>query len=319
MLRVVFFGTPHFAVPTLDALVASTHEVLGVVTQPDRPRGRGQHVAEPPAKVAARAAGLPVWQPERLKDEAWLSQCRDLGADVAVVAAYGKLLPQALLDVPPRGFVNVHASLLPRYRGASPIQHAVMNGDAATGITIMRIVLALDAGPMLAQATCPIGPEDTSDQVEAKLARIGATLLVDTLEALEAGRAVETPQDDRLATYAPRLTKDVGLLDWGAPAEVLHNRVRGLRPWPQAHTFLGPLRLVIARGRVAATQTSAPAPPGTLIQAPAGRLLVAAGDGTVYEVLDVQPEGRRVMPAPAFLAGHRVAPGSRLGAGAPAP
>jgi methionyl-tRNA formyltransferase len=317
MLRVIFFGTPHFSVPTLEALLASPHQVLGVVTQPDRPRGRGQHVAEPPTKTVAQAAGLPVWQPDRLKDDAWLTHVRALGADVAVVAAYGKILPQVLLDIPPCGFVNVHASLLPRYRGASPIQHAVMSGDAVTGVTIMRIVLALDAGPMISQATIPIGPDDTSDQVEAALALVGAGLLVDTLDAIEAGRATETPQDDGLATYAPRLTKDDGTLDWTQRAEVLHNRVRGLKPWPQAFTFAGSSRLVVVGGRVDDHVPPAATAPGTVLPAPAGRLLVAAGERTVFELLQVQPEGRRVMPAAAFLAGHRLPAGTRLGSSAP--
>jgi methionyl-tRNA formyltransferase len=314
MLRVAFFGTPMFAVPTLDALLTSRHHVVAVVTQPDRPQGRGRHVSEPPVKAHAAGAGIPVWQPERLKDDAWLSAVCAVEADIAVVAAYGKILPQVLLDIPPLGFVNVHASLLPRYRGASPIQHAVMNGDAETGITIMQVVLALDAGPILAVGRRAIGPDETSDDVERDLAVLGASLLVDTLNGLEHGLVTPVPQNDALATYAPKLTKDDGRLDWTLPAGVLHNRVRGLHPWPLAFTFLDAKRLAILRGRVASDATAEGAVPGTVLHARADRLLVAAGGGSVYQLLDVQPDGRRVMTARDFLAGHPVLPGARLGA-----
>jgi methionyl-tRNA formyltransferase len=314
MLRVVFFGTPEFAVPTLEALIASRHEVVGAITQPDRPRGRGQQLAEPPVKARARAADIPVWQPDRLKDDTWLAAIRGLRADVGVVAAYGKILPQVLLDIPPRGLLNVHASLLPRHRGASPIHRAVMEGDSETGITIMRVVLALDAGPMLARRARAIGPDETSEDVERDLAQIGAALLVETLDALETGTVVETPQDDARATFAPRLTKEEGLIDWSLPASALHDRVRGLRPWPQAFTFLDGRRIVVHRGRAAGVgPVAAETAPGTVVEAHADRLVVAAGAGTAFEILVLQPEGRRPMPTRDFLAGRRVEPGSRFG------
>lgn len=312
-MTVIFFGTPAFAVPALEALLASRHRVLGAVTQPDRPSGRGRRLTEPPVKSAARQAGLPVWQPERLTDEAWLDACRALGPDIGVVVAYGKILPQALLDIPRFGFVNVHASLLPRYRGASPIQHAVMNGDRETGVCIMRVVAALDAGPILASRRRPIGPDETAADVERDLAGLGAGLLVETLDAIEAGTSREEPQDERAATFAPRLTKEDGLIDWTAPAPRLHDFVRGLHPWPLAWTWLDGSRLTVLRGRPAPEVPPAGAPPGTVIEAPGHRLVVACGEGTAFEILELVPEGRRPMSARAFLAGHPLEAGHRLG------
>src|SRR5581483_4358437 len=206
-LRIVFFGTPAFAVPTLDALIASRHPVAAVVTQPDRPRGRGHKVADAPVKARAAAAGIPVLQPERMKDPALLAQLRALHADLGVVAAYGRILTDDLLAIPRLGMINVHASLLPKYRGAAPVHRAVIAGESETGVTIMRVVKALDAGPMIASATRPIAPDETSDVVERDLAQIGARLLVAAVDDLAAGRASETPQDDTAATYAHRLTK----------------------------------------------------------------------------------------------------------------
>jgi methionyl-tRNA formyltransferase len=310
MLRVVFFGTPRFALPTLEMLLQSAgHQIVGVVTQPDRPSGRGQRMSEPPVKALAAARGIPVWQPTRLKDESFLVTVRALAPDIGVVAAYGRILPQVLLDIPRHGLLNVHASLLPRYRGASPVQRAVMNGDSETGVTIMRVVLALDAGPMLARTARRIGPDETSEDVEADLARMGARLLAETLDALEAGTAVEVAQDDRLATYAPRLTKEDGVVDWRKPAVAVHDHVRGLKPWPQAFSTLGTARVVVARGRPDETR-AAGAEPGTVLEAVGDRFLVRCGEATTYQLLEVQPEGRRVMTAREFLNGHPVAPGS---------
>jgi methionyl-tRNA formyltransferase len=224
-LRIVFFGTPEFAVPTLDALLGSRHPVVGVVTQPDRPRGRGQKVSAAPIKARALAAALPVLQPERLKDPAFLDALAALRADLGVVAAYGKILTDALLAVPRLGMINVHASLLPRYRGAAPVHRAIIAGERETGVTIMRVVKALDAGPMLTTVRRPIGPDETSDEVERDLARLGAHLLVSATDALAAGSSEETPQDDRTATYAHRLTKEDGVIDWNWPAARLHDQI----------------------------------------------------------------------------------------------
>ncbi len=249
-LRVVFFGTPGFAVPTLEHLIASRHPVAGVVTQPDRPRGRGQQVTAGPVKALALASGLRVFQPDKLARDLFERDLRSLNADIGVVAAYGKILPDWLLAALPRGLINVHASLLPRYRGASPIHRAVIAGDRETGVTIMRVVKALDAGAMIAKATVPIGPDETTTEVESVLAARGAALLVDTLDAIDAGTAIEVPQDESLVTYAPKLSKAESVVDWEKPATDIHNLIRGLYPWPHASTFLGGTRYILHRSRL---------------------------------------------------------------------
>jgi methionyl-tRNA formyltransferase len=308
-LRIVFFGTPDFAVPTLDALIASHHSVVGVVTQPDRPRGRGQRVSESPVKIRAAAAGVPILQPERLKDPAFLEQLSALRADLGVVAAYGKILTDAVLAAPPLGLLNVHASLLPRYRGAAPVHRAVIAGDDETGITIMRVVKALDAGPMLAAARRRIDRDETSDAVERDLAVIGARLLAATVDELVAGRAHETPQDDAAATYAPRLTKEDGVVDWTWSADDLHNLIRGLHPWPHAFTFIADRRLILHRSNVVDTRTERS--PGTILEAHGDQLSVATGSG-VLGLREIQAEGRRPMSPRDFLAGHPLSVGDRF-------
>jgi methionyl-tRNA formyltransferase len=311
-LRVAFFGTPAFAVPTLEHLAHSSHVVAGVVTQPDRPRGRGQQVTDGPVKALAVALGVPVLQPEKLAREEFEPQLRSLNADVGVVAAYGKILPDWLLATPRLGLINVHASLLPKYRGASPIHRAVINGDAVTGVTIMRVVKALDAGAMIAKVTVPIGPDDTTATIESLLAIRGAELLVTTLDAIEAGTARETPQDDSQATYAPKLTKGEGLIDWSAPAFTIHNLVRGLWPWPHAFTYLDGERYIVHRSRVSSRAGSAA--PGTIVAASAiDGLHVACGDESDLELVDVQLEGKRVMSARDVMASKALAVGARFG------
>lgn len=309
-LRLVFFGTPQFALPTLDRLLRSRHAVVGVVTQPDRPRGRGHNTSEPPVKARAVSAGVPVLQPQRLKDPSFLTALSQLGADLGVVAAYGKILTDPVLATPRLGLINVHASLLPKYRGAAPVHRAVIAGERETGVTIMRIVKALDAGPMLARARRPIDPDETSDQVERDLAALGAELLASAVDALAAGRSTETPQEDGEATYAPRLTKEEGHVDWTWPAERVHNLIRGLHPWPHAFTFLGARRLILHRSRVVADHSSA-AQPGTILEAAGDRLHVAAGQGIV-QIDELQPEGRRPMHTREFLAGHHLSPSERF-------
>src|ERR1043165_6200793 len=234
-MNILFFGTPRFAVPTLQHLLDSQHTVTGVVTQPDRPRGRGQKVTYAPVKALASERGIPVFQPDRLKPPEVAETLRHWNADVAVVAAYGRIIPEHLLSIPRLGMINVHASLLPKYRGAAPVHRAVINGDPETGVTIMRVVKELDAGGMFVKVIRPIGPEDTSDVVEADLAEMGAELLASVIDQLAVGTAREQPQDEAQATYAPRLTKEEGLIDWGESAVQIHNRVRGLYPWPHAY------------------------------------------------------------------------------------
>ncbi|HVB37967.1 MAG TPA: methionyl-tRNA formyltransferase [Vicinamibacterales bacterium] len=306
-LRVVFFGTPAFAVPTLDALAHSAHRVVAVISQPDRPHGRGQRVSDAPVKARARELGIPVLQPERLKEPAFLDALAQLKPDLGVVAAYGRLLPPAVLDLPRLGLINVHASLLPKYRGAAPVHRAVMAGEHETGVTIMRIVQALDAGAMLASRRRSIGPDDTSDEVERDLAVLGADLLVEVADRVAAGPIEEIPQDDRLTTYASRLSRQDSIIDWTRPAHAIHNQVRGLHPWPLASTFLGGRRVIIRR--TAVVRGPAGAAPGTIVEAAGETLRVATGDGTIL-ILDIQPEGKRPMHAREFLAGHTVHAGT---------
>jgi methionyl-tRNA formyltransferase len=310
-LRIVFFGTPEFAVPTLDALLAAApHTVVGVVTQPDRPRGRGQHVSFAPVKARALAAGLPVLQPERMKDPAFLAGLADWHADLGVVAAYGKILTDAVLSTPRLGMINVHASLLPRYRGAAPVHRAIIDGELSTGVTIMRVVKALDAGPMLAKDHRPIGPDETSEEVERDLARLGSRLLVAAVDRIARGGADETAQDDAAATYAHRLTRNDGAIDWNWPSLRIHNLIRGLHPWPHAFAYVGGQRLILHRAGVV---RDAPAgrEPGTILDAASDRLVVATGDGAV-QITQLQTEGKRTMTAREFLAGHHLKAGDRF-------
>ena len=312
-LRVVFLGTPSFAVPSLEALFQSRHRVVGVVSQPDRPRGRGQQLQPTPTKQTALAHGVPVLQPARIKEEAFLQQIRDLQPDLGVVVAFGRILPDALLAIPRLGMINVHASILPRYRGAAPIQRAVLAGDAETGVTIMRVVSELDAGPMFSVARAAIPPDATSGDMEAVLARLGAAELIPVVDALAGGTAVETPQDAALATHAAKVTKAEGTIDWNETAAVLHNRVRGLQPWPLAATSLAGERLVLRRTQPIALDAHDVAP-GTIVRAHGDDLTVACGGGTALRLLAIQPEGRRTMTAREFLAGRGGLEGAQLGA-----
>jgi methionyl-tRNA formyltransferase len=310
-LRVAFFGTPGFAVPTLEHLVNSKHQVVGVITQPDRPRGRGQQVSDGPVKSLAVSLGLPVFQPARLAQDQFGAAFASIAADIGVVAAYGKILPDWLLAAPRLGMINVHASLLPRYRGASPVHRAVMAGDAETGVTIMRVVKALDAGAMLAATRVPIGIDDTTTIVEQLLAIRGADLLIETLDSIEAGTATETPQDESLVTYAAKLTKAEGLIDWSLPASAIHNLIRGLWPWPHAFSYLANTRYILHRSRLSTVTVAAA--PGTIVVASAvDGVHVACGDGRSIELVDVQLEGKRVMNARDLLASKALAAGSRF-------
>lgn len=259
-------------------------------------------------KTLAEAEGLPVLQPERLGDEAFRTELDVAAPDLAVVAAYGRLLPQWLLDHPRHGTVNVHASLLPKWRGAAPVHRAIMAGDTETGVTIIRLVKAMDAGPMLARCARPIGPDETSDAVEAELAELGAELVVTAIDRIGAGTQIEEEQDHAAATFAPRLTRDDGPIDWRSPASTIHNQVRGLHPWPHASAVLDGKRYLIHRTAVVAAAGEAQAP-GAVIEAHGDQLVVAAGDGDRLAIREIQPEGRRRLPARAFLAGHRWRPG----------
>ena len=305
-LRLAFFGTPDFAVPTLRALIGSRHDVVALVSQPDRPKGRGQKLQPTPTKQLALEAGVPVLQPAKIRDEAFLASFRDLRIDLGVVAAYGKILPDALLAIPPMGMINVHASLLPAYRGAAPVHRAVIDGLTETGVTIMRVVRELDAGPMLARVARPIGEDETSVEVERGLAELGAGLLVEVIEQLAGGIAKEEPQDDGAATYAAKITRDESPVDWTLPAAMIHNRVRGLQPWPLVSARLDGHRYLLHRTTYDAGPLTAQ--PGTIVEAAGDRLVVATASGRL-QILQLQPEGRRVLSSREFLAGYRSRPG----------
>jgi methionyl-tRNA formyltransferase len=315
-LRIVFFGTPEFAVPTLREICAAGHDVVAVVTQPDRPRGRGQRPSPEAVKVSAEEHGLRVLQPDRLRDEAFLAALVELAPDLGVVAAYGKILPAAVLASPRLGLINVHASLLPRWRGASPIHRAVMAGDTETGVSIMRVVQALDAGGVFARARRPIGPNETSEDVEGDLAELGARLTLPVIDALAAGAAREAPQDEALVTYAPRLTREDGVIAWTASAMAIHNQVRGLHPWPHAVTTLQGARVIVLRTSLAPAMPlpAGQAQPGEVLAIGRDALIVQAGDGRSIGFLQLQAEGRRALSARDFVAGARIRPGARFGA-----
>ena len=307
-LRIIYFGTPEFAVPSLRTLIHSRHPVVAVVSQPDRPRGRGHQLAPTPTKTVAAAHGIPVLQPVRLRDGALLADLRALQPDLGVVAAYGRIIPDELLALPRLGLINVHASLLPAYRGAAPIHRAVMAGDAETGVTIMRVVKELDAGPMLSMVRRPIGPDETSVDVERALAGLGAAALLDAVNGLADGRSVEVPQDHARATHAAKITREEGTVDWSRPAAEIHNRVRGLQPWPLVSVRIGGARLKVHR--TALTGQATDAAPGTIVLASGDVIGVAAGDGAVLRIVQIQPEGRRAMAAREFLSGHPLEPGA---------
>jgi methionyl-tRNA formyltransferase len=310
-LRVVLFGTPAFAVPSLERLLSSRHPVLAAVTQPDRPKGRGHKVTPSPVKSAAIGHGIPVLQPERLLDPAFLEPLRAMQLDLGVVAAYGRILPQELLDLPRLGMINVHASLLPRWRGAAPVHRAILAGDRSTGVSIMRVVKALDAGPVLARIEIDIGEDDTSPDLEARLALLGADLLVNVIDRLAAGSVAEEPQDDRLVTYAPRLERSEGQIDWSRPAREVHDRIRGLQPWPLVAARLSGRRVLLRRSALGAASEDLRQPPGTILAVESDALRIATGAGTV-RLLEIQPEGRPPMSVRAFVSGHPVRAGDRF-------
>src|SRR5262249_21405206 len=302
-------GTPEFALPTLDALLASRHPVVAIVTQPDRARGRGQKLSAAPVKARALASEVPVLQPERLKAPSFVQSLRELRPDLGIVAAYGRILTDEVLAIPRLGLINVHASLLPRYRGAAPVHRAIINGETVTGVTIMRVVKALDAGPMLAAKSRAIAIDETSEEEEHALARLGATLVLETIDQVAAGTALETFQNDADATYAPRLTKDDGAVDWTMSGDRIHNLIRGLHPWPHAFTFLNGRRIILLRAIFSNGTPSRT--PGTIVEAHGDRLTVAAGRGLIH-LMELQVEGKRAMKVREFLAGHHAAVGDRL-------
>jgi methionyl-tRNA formyltransferase len=308
--RVVFFGTPEFAVPSLQALVAGPDQVVGVVCQPDKPSGRGQQLQAPPIKRLAEEHGLPLAQPAKVKTDELPAQLRDWAPDLVVVAAYGRILPRAVLELPRLGCVNVHASLLPKYRGAAPIQWALLHGETTTGVTIMRMSEGMDEGDILLQRNTPIDSDETYGALQQRLAALGADALLQALAALHAGTLRATPQDGAAATYAPMIRKQDGAIDWTLAAPVIACKVRAFNPWPSAFTTQGGRLLKLHRARAVAETSNAP--PGTVV-ALDDTIRVATGAGLLAIEL-LQLEGRRALPAEAFARGGGLAVGDRLGA-----
>ena len=312
--RIVFMGTPEFAVPSLQALLDADPDrvgrVVGVVTQPDRPQGRGQQLAPPPIKRLAQQAGLPILQPVKMKDPDLLDRLRGWAPDVIAVTAFGRILPPVVLDLPPMGCVNVHGSLLPKYRGAAPIQWAVINGETETGITTMLMDPGLDTGPMLLRETVPIHQTDTAGDLAARLAPIGGKLLVQTIIGLKNGSLSPIPQDHTQATLAPLLKKEDGMINWRDEASALANRIRGLTPWPGATTYHGEERWQIWRAQ-AAPVGCAEAEPGTVLEVTKEALRIATGKGSLL-IQEIQPASGKRLAVRQYLAGHPVVIGAKL-------
>jgi len=312
-MRVIFLGTPEFAVPSLKTLLGSAHEICAVFTQPDRPAGRGQKSQAPPVKSVAAGAGLPVYQPEKIRNPENRPIIESFRPDVIVVAAFGQILPPWLLELPRLGCVNVHASLLPAYRGAAPVVWAILNGERVTGVTTMLMDEHLDTGPMLLKNEIEISAEVSAGELSAQMAQMGADLLIPTLEGLEEGKAKPIPQDNNLATLAPRITKEMAPIDWNREAAAIHNQVRGLNPWPLAVAECHGKRIQILRSAPPAAASPQAIPAGRFMGVSERGMRVACGAGTVLEILEVQPAGKRRMSGRDFANGARLRPGERLG------
>jgi methionyl-tRNA formyltransferase len=313
-LRIVFMGTPEFAVPSLEALLRpdfqSVGQVVGVVTQPDQPKGRGQRLAPPPIKLLAERHSLPVAQPLKMKDPVFLETLQGWAPDLIAVTAFGRILPPVILDLPPRGCVNVHGSLLPKYRGAAPIQWAIMSGDTETGITTMLMDPGMDTGPMLLQEKLAIFPEETAGELASRLAPMGGRLLTDTIRGLLDDSVKPIGQDSALATMAPLLKKEDGMIDWKQASTRIVDRVRGLTPWPGASTYYGEERWLIRRAEAAHTG-DAVTEPGTILEVTRDAVRVAAGTGSVL-IHELQPSSGKRLAMKQYLAGHAVKIGSKL-------
>ncbi len=308
-LNLVFCGTPRFAVPTLEKLVDDGFRVHLVVTQPDRPKGRGLELVSSPVKESAQKLDLPITQPDRIKaNDEFSAQLTALKPDAIIVVGYGRIIPQWMLDLPPLGNLNLHASLLPKYRGAAPIQWAIANGETVTGVTTMRIDAGLDTGDILLQQDLPIAPNDTAETLAPRLASIGANLVVETLRRLQAGSVDPRPQDNSQASLAPILKKEDGLVDFSRSAADIFNRIRGFQPWPGAHTKFRGKTLQIVKARPAADAL----PPAEL-HATADRLRVGCGHNTSLELLEIQLEGKKRSSAGDFVRGYRPHPREKLG------
>lgn len=304
-MKTVFMGTPDFAVPCLERLIADGHTVSGVFTQPDKPRGRGNKIQYPPVKEAALKHGIPVYQPKTLRDASALETIRELDPELIVVVAYGKILPKEILDYPRLGCINMHASLLPSYRGAAPIQWCVINGEKKTGVTSMMMDVGLDTGDMLIKRETPVGPDETTGELHDRLSVMSADVMSQTIDELVNGRAVRVKQDDSLATYAPMITKELCPIDWTKKASEIHDLVRGLSPWPVA--------TAVYKGVCIKIHSTAPAgecrgEPGEITET-GKRLLVCCGDRRALEIKTLQAPGKKAMSAPDFMRGHSIMTG----------
>lgn len=307
-MRLVFMGTPDFAVPALEALIAAGHTVCGVFCQPDKPKGRGHKLTFPPVKEAALAHQIPVYQPTSVKNGEALEILRELQPDCIVVVAYGKLLPEEILQLPPRGCVNIHASLLPHYRGAAPIQWAVLNGDPVTGVTTMLMDVGMDTGDILLTREFPIPEDMTSGELFDALAPLGGRLIVDTLTGLEQGTICPVPQDHSRATHAPMLDRSLSQLDFTATAKELHNRIRGLNPWPSAKITVGDITMKVHASQVMGHYNGQP---GEVMEQK--ELVICCGDGIGLRLTQVQPDGSRRMSDCDLLRGHPIEKGTVIG------
>lgn len=303
-MKLVFMGTPDFAVPSLKALVEAGYDVAAVFTQPDKPKNRGMKLQPTPVKEYALTQNIPVFQPAKLRDGEAYAVLKDISPDLIVVAAYGKILPVDILELPPLGCINVHSSLLPKYRGAAPINWAILNGEDESGVTIMYMAEGLDTGDMILQEKTPITLEDTASSLHDRLADMGAELVVKAVSMLAEGSAVRTPQDDALSCYAPMLSKELSGMDWGRTARQLHDQVRGLAPWPSAITQLDGVRCKIWATTL--TGETSGKVPGTIVQADKKALKIVCGDGQVLRIDELQPDGKKRMAATAFLLGHPI-------------
>lgn len=307
-MRIIFMGTPEFACPTLRTLIERGENVVAVVTQPDRPKGRGQQTLPPPVKVVAEGHGIPVLQPVKVRLPESIEQIRALEPDLIVVIAFGQILPKALLDIPKHGCINVHASLLPRYRGAAPLNWCIINGECETGVTTMMMDVGLDTGDMLLKSATPIDPDEDTQSLHDRMSLLGAELLARTLDRLKAGELVPEKQDDSLTCYAAMMKKEDGLIDWTRSAQQIKNQVRGMTPWPGAFSFLDDKLLKVYKVQTA----SGSGTPGTVVAAGRDGIEVACGEGSLL-IRELQLEGKKRMAAGDFLAGYKVQPGVLLG------
>lgn len=309
-MKIVFMGTPDYAAGALDALVKAGHEIVLVVTQPDKPKGRSGQFTPPPVKEYALKRNLPIFQPERIKRPEAVEELKRYPAELFVVAAFGQILSQEILDMPKYGCLNIHASLLPKYRGASPIQHVIIDGEEKTGITIMRMDAGIDTGDMLYKKEIPIGDEDTFETLHDRLTALGGEAITEALELLEQGKLTEEPQDDGRSCYAPLITKSMGKLDFTKDAAALDRQIRGMTPWPSAYTFYNGKQLKIWKARPEKRQVSAK--PGEIVEVTKDCIRAAAGDGVLC-IWELQLEGKKRMSAHDFLLGVKMKAGDLLG------